>query len=406
MKREKNHEDDVFKIPTLESNFLQRISNTLVQIELQTDMRKSRLSRSSRRVILKASITSVFVLTIAFIVTYSIILTTISNQWPLIRRQDGERSKSGRRTKLTYRPFDVFGPKRVRMFLTDMVVKWTVESYDIPLLEKPECSKQDKIVILISSAPENSNRRQAIRETWCDPKNYNLEDPPWKCIFLIGRTSQRQLDILVEDEASSHQDILIGSYIDSYRNLTIKILHGLYWASSACRAPYVLKTDDDVYVNTKVLSRLVLENTPSTNVYIGLVQQNINKLRVIRNPLNKWHVTFEEFPETHYPPYAVGMGYILSADVAQRVVNISKYFVPFANEDAYVGVLADKLDIQPLRSGRFTLTSYGLSRCNFVYVVVVHQVKSEEQRNLLQRTHEAFRTCSQGEDPEEENSWS
>lgn len=384
------------------SGFLQTVSGTLVTVELLTDMRSSRAHRSPRRVILKASITSVILLSIAFIITYSVILTYISNKVPLMRHHDesssGDKSKSGKRAKLIARPVGNVDRERVYTFRKDLVVKWDVRDYEDIYSEKPFCHKESKIIILITSAPQNFDRRKSIRETWCRPSNFNLASIPWQCVFLIGQSSVHISNVVIENEINDYHDILMGSYIDSYRNLTIKTMHGLEWVLQKCPSEFVLKTDDDVYVNTKLLHTLISNSTFKNNTYIGLVTQTEERLKVIRDPNSKWYVSMEQYSESYYPPYAVGMGYLLSIDLIKKFLNMSKYIPPFANEDAYIGVLADNVEVRPYRSGRFTLSGWGLRTCNFLYLVVVHHVTAEDQYKMFDTNREAFQLCQDDAD--------
>jgi beta-1,3-galactosyltransferase 1 len=312
----------------------------------------------------------------------------------------GDKSKSGKRFKLIARPVANLNRDRMLKTTKDVVVKWDIRKYEDVHSEKPVCHKESKIIILITSAPQNYERRKSIRETWCRPSNFNLASIPWQCVFLIGRSSVHLSSDKLDNEINDFHDILIGSYIDSYRNLTIKTMHGLEWVRRTCPSDFVLKTDDDVYVNTKLLHKLS-SNTPKSNSYIGLVTQAEGRLKVIRDPDSKWFVSMEEYPSSHYPPYAVGMGYLMSKDLVEKLVNTSRYIPPFANEDAYVGVLADHFDVKPQRSGRFTLSGWGLRTCNFLYVVVVHHVSAEDQYKLFDTNQEAFQICKDDADTEE-----
>lgn len=382
-------------------HFLRTVSQTLVSVELLTDMRSSRMRRQSKRVLLKASITSVILLSVAFIVTYSIILTYISNRVPIMRHQDdssAEKYKSGKRTKLHHKSVEVFGKKHVIQFIEDTVIKWHIqELYDIFSVQ-PNCQQGSKFLIVITSAPENSDRRKAIRETWCNPSRFNLTKFAWQCLFLVGQSTHRPSEVLVDNEMNNFNDILKGSYIDSYRNLTQKVIHGLHWASTICPTDYVLKTDDDVFVNAKLLSNILDADTPVENVYIGLVVDTPERLEVIRNPINKWVVTFEEYPESHYPPYSSGMGYVLSSDVVSRMVNLSEYVTPIPNEDAYIGVLANRLGVEPVKTGRFTLTGSGLRLCNYMYLVIIHHITPQEQYSNFRKALDAPSQCDKKND--------
>ena len=381
---------------TAASHFLRTVSQTLVSVELLTDMRSSRMRRQSKRVLLKASITTVILLSVAFIVTYSIILTYISNRVPIMRHQDDSSAgkyKSGKRTKLQHKSFEVFGKTHVLRFIEDTVIKWQIEElYDV-FSTQPQCTRGSKFIVVITSAPENSDRRKAIRETWCNPSKFNLTKLTWQCVFLVGQSTHHPSEVLVDNEISQNRDILKGSYIDSYRNLTQKVMHGLHWASTICPTQYVLKTDDDVFVNTKLLSNIITANTSIENVYIGLVVTAPDRLEVIRNPINKWVVSYEDYPNSHYPPYSSGMGYFLSSDVVSRMVNLSRFVTPIANEDAYIGVLAYRLNVEPVSTGRFTLSGSGLRLCNFLYVALVHHVKAEDQYTMFQKSIDARVQC-------------
>lgn len=386
---------------TSAGKFLRSISKTLISVELLTDMRSSRVRRQSKRVLLKASITTVILLSVAFIVTYSIILTYISNRVPIMRHHDessGEKYKPGKRTKLQHKHNDMSEKKGVIKLIEDTVLKWKLEDlYDL-FSSQPKCLQGSKFLIVITSAPENSDRRKAIRDTWCDPSKFNLTKFTWQCLFLVGQTPHGPSEVLVDNEIERYSDILKGSYMDSYRNLTHKVMHGLHWASTVCPTKYVLKTDDDVFVNTKLLLNILESNTPEANVYIGLLVDSQKRLEVIRNPMNKWVVSFEEFPHSHYPPYSSGMGYVLSHDVVMRMVNLSQFTVPIPNEDAYIGVLANMLNVQPSRTGRFTLTGSGLRLCNYKYLVLIHHIPAVDQYTMFEKALDAPLKCNKERD--------
>lgn len=84
--------------------------------------------------------------------------------------------------------------------------------------------------------------RRAIRSTW--GKDLHL-------VFLLGETNSSQTQQALEQENHVHHDLVQGSFLDSYRNLTYKHVSGLKWTTYHCPgATYVLKTDDDVFLNT------------------------------------------------------------------------------------------------------------------------------------------------------------
>ena len=58
--------------------------------------------------------------------------------------------------------------------------------------------------------------------------------------------------------------LLQESFIDTYANLTLKSLVLLHWFTQRCEgSQYVMKTDDDMYINLVKLHQLVLANRES-----------------------------------------------------------------------------------------------------------------------------------------------
>lgn len=65
----------------------------------------------------------------------------------------------------------------------------------------------------------------------------------------------------LSSESQTYGDILQESFVDSYANLTLKSVMLLKWFTRECdNIPYVLKTDDDMYINLKQLFQLTIGN--------------------------------------------------------------------------------------------------------------------------------------------------
>jgi hypothetical protein len=68
------------------------------------------------------------------------------------------------------------------------------------------------------------------------------------------------LQVSLESENDRHHDLLQGSFRDTYRNMTYKHVMALKWVLYFCPGVrYVLKTDDDTFVNTPVLIRALAQ---------------------------------------------------------------------------------------------------------------------------------------------------
>ncbi|ESP02442.1 hypothetical protein LOTGIDRAFT_138436 [Lottia gigantea] len=267
----------------------------------------------------------------------------------------------------------------------------------------PRCVTNSKFLVVITSAPTHSDRRSAIRKTWCNPYASEHSQDSWQCVFLIGSVEGDIISRKVKKEMSVYRDILLGSYIDSYRNLTYKVLNAFSWSKTYCPINFVLKTDDDCFVNTKLLYQfLITYNDKTTDLYAGNIFMEDSNRPVIRNELNKWHVAEDTYSRESYPPYASGTGYILSQDVVGRVVDESVYHKPIPIEDAYTGILVNSLGIEPVQSARFMTFSSGLTLCNYLYLFVSHNVKANQQFEMHNNMMMAHSKCH---NDEEVTSW-
>ena len=92
---------------------------------------------------------------------------------------------------------------------------------------------------------------------------------------------------------------------------------GFEWAITYCNFSFLLKSDDDVFVQVpRVLSFLSAPTTPKKMFYAGRRYANKGPRRK-----GKWMVTYEEYNETRYPDFCPGFGYILSHDVVRAFVD-------------------------------------------------------------------------------------
>ncbi|XP_078657363.1 beta-1,3-galactosyltransferase 1-like [Branchiostoma floridae x Branchiostoma belcheri] len=273
---------------------------------------------------------------------------------------------------------------------------------DDPFSDKPSCpdDKEVLLLILVTSAPGNFDRRKAIRATWGNRtagdswRKYGDKPAAWKTVFLLGKTPENpSLNFFLEKEAHENGDMLFGDYVDSYRNLTLKVLHGLKWARDECEPEFLLKTDDDCFVNTPLFLKLLQEHRPhKTDFYTGSVFQG-SKLTVIRDPRSKWHVSEDDHLSDSYAPYASGIGYMVSRQALEKILDVVKLVPPFPIEDAYIGTLANRAGIAPLDSGRFSL-HHGMWRtCNYLYLLVVHHVPLENIPVTMQKVRDAPFQC-------------
>ena len=114
------------------------------------------------------------------------------------------------------------------------------------------------------NCPKSSNSKvlniacQEMYSTTCFHSKLQSELSNVKVIFLLGQLRNSTFQANVTNESETYGDILQEGFIDTYANLTVKSLMLLKWFSREChQVPYVLKTDDDMYINLKQLFQLV-----------------------------------------------------------------------------------------------------------------------------------------------------
>lgn len=176
-----------------------------------------------------------------------------------------------------------------------------------------ELETKPDIVIIVHSAPKNFAKRQTIRETW------GFDDSKSIVMFMLGVVSNSKLEQEITLEASTYDDILQGNFVDTYRNMTYKHAAVLKWFVYNCPdAKFLVKADDDVFVNTPLLYSLLPNLTEMTQEFYdgNLLLCHVNKnLHVIRDESIKWYVTPHEYPGKRFPASCLGYTIMYSANV-------------------------------------------------------------------------------------------
>jgi hypothetical protein len=118
---------------------------------------------------------------------------------------------------------------------------------------------------------------------------------------------------------------------------------GIRWSSIYCsNAKFILNIDDDVIMNTKYLISYLEKNMNGKKSFICNIYRNII---VNRNQSDRSYLTYDEFkPDILLSRQ--GSAYILTNDITPLLVqnsfNIKKIFF----EDAFLGILAQYLNIK------------------------------------------------------------
>ncbi|EDV95604.1 GH15689 [Drosophila grimshawi] len=233
------------------------------------------------------------------------------------------------------------------------------------LMEQPACESHILALILVHTAPKNAEKRSLIRQSWGGAPM--TSQSPLRLVFLLGAVPADELELQhsLERENARHRDMVQGNFQDAYRNMTYKHVMALKWFNSNCsHAQLLIKVDDDVFVNTPQLIKLLLLREPPTlnsnltsstsatpSTLASLLQQRRELLfcrpvmasRVKRSYRSKWRVSFREYAESYYPPYCPGFAIVYSADVVQRLYQAAQHAAYFWVDDVHItGILAQQ----------------------------------------------------------------
>ncbi|XP_061686926.1 beta-1,3-galactosyltransferase 2-like [Syngnathoides biaculeatus] len=238
------------------------------------------------------------------------------------------------------------------------------------------------LVFMITTEAPHVDRRNAIRRTWADESL--MPAVGIVRIFLLGKHDgeagsgeQRTL----RKESRKYRDLIQQDFLDSYKNLTLKIWMGLHWVARYCpRATYVMKTDSDMFINTEnlILKLLRPDSKPKTNYFTGKVLKNLSPHR---DKTSKWYVSKDEYPEEKYPDFCSGTGYVLSGDLAPKIYAVAPSVRKVYLEDVYVGLCLAKLGLKPTEPADafwFNHLRVPAVGCRYNRLITSHQLRPEE----------------------------
>uniref|UniRef100_A0A8C6T5L0 Hexosyltransferase n=1 Tax=Neogobius melanostomus TaxID=47308 RepID=A0A8C6T5L0_9GOBI len=218
-------------------------------------------------------------------------------------------------------------------------------------------------------------------------------------LFFVGvrpGAGSERLQEQLRLENQQHHDLIQSNFVDSYRNLTIKTMMMLEWMSAHCSttARFAVKVDSDIFLHIPNLVDLLLRPDTSTSGYMtGLVWWHSP---VLRNPGNKFYMPKEVIAEPAYPPYPLGMTYILSLDLPGKILKVSRQIKPIFIEDAYLGMCLKRLHMSPtgpprddmfLVDARHPLSPCALSRVIATTTTSMPQMMSYWRRSQQPETH-------------------
>lgn len=233
-----------------------------------------------------------------------------------------------------------------------------------------------ELLMLVTSKWTHVGERMAIRQTWghfASRKDVSLA-------FMLGQGLDKEVNQTLSDENNVYGDIIQGNFIDSYNNLTLKTISYLEWVDENCsRAKYILKTDDDVFINVPRLLKFLSDHTSKRVIFGRLSKQ----WKAVRNPKSKYYVSRKEYPQVLYPVFCTGPAYVLSGDIIHDLYVKALKTLCLKLEDVFItGIVANSLGINRIHATEFSNRRVPFSPVVIRRIISVHMLTIMEQFEL------------------------
>lgn len=259
----------------------------------------------------------------------------------------------------------------------------------VPIPEKcPNFGKEMDLVIIIMSAPTHLEARMAIRQTW----GHFGQRSDISILFMLGATMDSKVETILRKEQKTYNDVIRGKFLDSYSNLTLKTISTLEWVDNYCsKVKFLLKTDDDMFINVPRLQAFTIKHARDKNIIFGRLAK---KWKPIRNKKSKYFVSQAQFKHAVFPDFTTGPAYLLSSDIVRKLYDAALDQTYLKLEDVFVtGIVADKLGIKRIHANEFLNKKISYSACNVQRGISIHMVKYSEQFDLWKKLFDGKSKC-------------
>lgn len=251
-----------------------------------------------------------------------------------------------------------------------------------------EMGKNVRLLIAITSAPGHESARMAIRHTW----GHYGQRRDVAVTFMLGSTANSSIDERIKQEQFVYGDIIRGKFIDTYDNLTLKTISMLEWVDNYCpKANFVLKTDDDMFINVSRLLAFIGRHNPQQRAIYGRLAK---KWKPIRSKKSKYYISPRQYKPSLFPDFTTGPAYLLPARLAKELYTAALNHTYFKLEDVFVtGIVANSLKIKRIHATEFLNKRVPLTACSAQKGISIHMIKGPEQYDLWKKLLDGLTKC-------------
>ncbi|KVH87375.1 Concanavalin A-like lectin/glucanase superfamily [Cynara cardunculus var. scolymus] len=211
------------------------------------------------------------------------------------------------------------------------------------------------LFIGVLSAGNHFAERMAVRKSWMQYDLIKSSRVVARFFVALARAlrvilsrclisqqhARKEVNAELKKESDFFGDIVIVPYMDNYDLVVLKTVAICEYGVRTASAKYIMKCDDDTFVRVDAVLTAANKIDDRKSLYLGNINYYHKPLRY-----GKWAVTYEEWPEEDYPPYANGPGYILSSDIAKFIaLKFEKHTLKlFKMEDVSMGMWIEQFN--------------------------------------------------------------
>jgi len=271
-----------------------------------------------------------------------------------------------------------------------ILTRYIYESgFDIANVELcPDLGKNLQVLVAITSAPSHKDARMAIRQTW----GHYSQRSDINIAFLLGSTNDSKLAKDLTDENKLYGDLIIGHFLDSYDNLTLKTVSLLEWVDNYCNnIKFVLKTDDDMFINIPKLLLFIEKHAKEKWTIFGRLAK---RWKPIRNKNSKYYVSPSQYQPATLPDFTTGPAYLMTGDVIHDLYTAALGKTYLKLEDVFTtGIVAQDIKVKRTHVSEFYNKRVTMNACNIQKGISIHMVKFDEQFDLWKKLLDRKTTC-------------
>jgi len=167
------------------------------------------------------------------------------------------------------------------------------------------------------------------KESLSDDASNNLLEQRYQRQRLVNAINDEKISL--EQQQFGGDIVLMEGVTEAYRNVPIKMKKYFRWASTNINFKYLLKTDDDCYINVTGILRKLKNLDDIQWLWWGNFRHDWPLDRY-----GKWREMSYSAPV--YPAFACGSGNVISRDLVDWIAGNEKFLKTYQGEDVTLGI--------------------------------------------------------------------